>query len=204
MKKYKNEIIRLKNEKEFIPVRLHFGCGPRILKDWINIDITFQKYKDSEIRDLSSNQVNGTGKNLFIIDITKICLPLPDDSVDCIFHEDFIEHLCQRDQVIFLAETYRVRKPGCVHRINTPDLNMSMLCSDFKKGRAGVNIGEWNNHGHINVLTKKYLEEIAKKIGYRDIIFGRKNESISNLVPEEMRPGSERPEDGNLFCDLVK
>ena len=204
LKKYKNEIIRLKNEKMASPVRLQFGCGPRILKDWINIDISFQKHEEYEIRDLHSKQNNGACNNLFIIDITKISLPLNDNSVECIFHEDFIEHLCQKDQIIFLAETYRVLKPGCVHRINTPDLNISLLRSEFNKGRVGVNVSEWNDHDHINVLSKNYLREIASIIGYSDIKFYRKNVSKSSLIPEEIRPGNDRKENENFFCDLIK
>jgi len=26
-------------------IKLHFGCGPRILKGWINIDLTFERFK---------------------------------------------------------------------------------------------------------------------------------------------------------------
>lgn len=27
-------------------LKLHFGCGPRVLKDWINIDILYEPYEN--------------------------------------------------------------------------------------------------------------------------------------------------------------
>ena len=54
------------------------------------------------------------------MNILEAGLPLPDNSVDAIFHEDFSEHLDQKEQILFLAEALRVLKHGLVHRINTP------------------------------------------------------------------------------------
>lgn len=197
------------NFKKYEQVKIHIGCGPRVLKGWINIDLAFEPYENYLKYygdEYYSSSVRGDKNDFYAIDVTKTGLPLPDKSVDTIFHEDFIEHLNQKEQIIFLSEAYRILKDGGVHRINTPDLISSMeQHSNFKQGKQGVYNNEWNLHGHKNVLTKKYLEEIALMIGYTKIIFNNKNQSTSNSIPKEYRPDpSDRPLNGNIFADLIK
>ena len=46
---------------------------------------------------------------------------------------------------------------------------------------------------------------MARMIGYSDIKFNTKNKSTSPLIPKEYRPNpNDRPEQGNLFADLIK
>lgn len=190
-------------------VKLHIGCGPRVLKGWINIDISYEhfgNYMQFYTDKFYPAEIRGDQSDFLSYDVTRKALPLPDSSVDVIFHEDFLEHLCQRDQVLFLAETCRVLKPGCVHRVNTPCLLSSMRGhSDFSKGYAGVYVAEWNKHGHLSVLTPKILEEMALMCGYSEVVFTARDQSISKLIPDEYRPDpKDRPEDGNIFADLIK
>ena len=189
-------------------LKLHVGCGPRILKGWINIDSTdmiympYQMFADKYYPE----EIRGDKSDFFTFDITKVGLPLPDNSVDVIFHEDFLEHLNQRDQVIFLAEALRVLKLGGIHRVSTPNLAASMRAhSDFTKGLAGVYYDEWNTWHHQNVMTAAMLEEMSKMVGYSKVIFTEKDKSTSALVPLDNRPWADRPQlDGNIFADLIK
>lgn len=190
-----------------IDLRLHFGCGIRILKGWINIDTTYfeDKKRTSQIHIYPEQELIGTRKDLFLIDFTETSLPLPDNSVSRIFHEDFIEHINQRDTVLFLAETFRVLKSDGIHRINTPELLGSMRrYSDFSKGSRGVFAGEWNAHGHLNILTRSYLEELARLVGYREVVFNGKNKSISPDMPRDFRQDDTREEHEQIHCDLIK
>jgi len=207
----KNDAERLaKYVQEHDVIKLHFGCGPRVLKDWVNIDLSYahygpylQYYTDKDF----PVAIRGDRNDLFIVNILKDGLPLPDDSVDIIFHEDFFEHLTQKEQFIFLAETLRVMKKGAVQRINTPNLLASMRDnSSFSKGKVGVFVGEWDNWHHFNIMTPVILEEMAKITGYTEIKFNSKNQSIIvNELPLEYRPGEDRPTaDGNVFADLIK
>jgi len=84
------------------PVRLHLGCGPRILPGWINIDIGLHADVTLDLRRP---------------------IPLPDDSVDYVFTEDFIEHLPYRSGKAVLAECARLLRPGGALRLATPDLH---------------------------------------------------------------------------------
>lgn len=195
--------------KNYQCLKLHFGCGPRILKGWINIDLKYEpyeKYMQCYTDKYYAEEILGDRTDFYAIDITEVGLPLPDNSVDVIFHEDFLEHLNQRDQIIFLAETLRVLKPGGIRRVNTPNLVCSMRDhSDFKKGFASIYVGEWDRWHHLSVLTPAMLEEMSKMVGYSKVIFNERDKSISALVPLEYRLGEARPKrDGNIFADLVK
>jgi predicted SAM-dependent methyltransferase len=190
-------------------IKLHFGCGPRVLKGWINIDLVFEPYENYLQyygEKYYPKELRGGKADFIAIDVTKERLPFVDNTVDVVFHEDFIEHLDQRSQIVFLAEALRVLKPGGIHRVNTPDLHASMLNnSDFSLGSAGVYQDEWSKHGHKNVLTEDILTEMAKMIGYKEVHFTNRDESISSLIPREYRPDlNDRDEDGNIFADLVK
>lgn len=205
-----DDFSRLKNEfSNYTIKKLHFGCGPRIIKGWINIDLSFEPYENYLQfygETYYPQEIRGTRSDLYTFDITKRGLPLPDTSVDIIFHEDFIEHLNQRDQVIFLAETLRVLKKGGIHRVNTPNLLSSMHDhSDFSKGFSGIYVDEWNKWEHKNVLTPDLLKELALMLGYSSVIFNGRDKSIGNAnLPLEYRPGFDQPEDRNIFADLIK
>jgi len=190
-------------------LKLHIGCGPRILKGWVNIDLVYEPFANylQYYTDIYYGEsVRGNVSDFVALDVTKQALPFEDNSVDVIFHEDFIEHLSQIGQVIFLAETYRVLKFGAVHRINTPNLVTSMKeHSNFKLGMYGVYTEEWNKNHHINVMTPYALQEMGRMIGYSEVILQQRNKSMSNLIPLEYRPDPhDRPEYGNIFADLIK
>lgn len=198
----------LRKVETYSPVKIHVGCGPRVLKGWINMDLSyepFQAYLKYYTDRYYPEKLRGDQSDFFAIDVST-GIPLPDESVDVIFHEDFIEHLSQKNQIVFLSEALRVLKVGGVHRVNTPDLLTSMReNSDFGKGMDGVYADEWNKHGHASVLTANSLKELAELVGYREVSFNGRDRSRSPLVPLEYRPDpNDRPESGNIFADLIK
>lgn len=174
-------------------LKLHFGCGARLLREgWLNIDARQDIDPPDDVEFLS-------------FDVTTGPLPFADESVSLIYHEDFLEHLTQREVVAFLAETWRVLKWGGVHRINTPDLLASMRRhSRFREGRAGVYFTEWDAWGHQCVLTRANLCEFALLIGYDQVIEGSKGRGVCVSMPPDSRPHSDREDHENLFFDLVK
>ncbi|PWS26415.1 hypothetical protein DHW03_16675 [Pedobacter yonginense] len=208
--KLNNNLSLSQNHKNINPLKLHFGCGPRVLKNWINIDLAFEPFENylQHYQHHFNEEVRGTIADFYAIDIITQGLALPDNCVDYIFHEDFFEHLNQRDQFVFLAETFRVMKKGAVQRINTPNISASMRDhSDFKKGKTGVYTQEWNQWHHYNVVSPTILKEMANLVGFSEIIFNNKNESIIKAhLPLEYRPNFEdRPaSDSNVFADLIK
>lgn len=178
------------------PVRVHFACGLFPIEGFINIDLGNSA---PEFMERFPNQY-------FILPTVGVPIPLLDETVDFIFHEDFIEHIDQLSQIQFLAETLRIMKTGGVHRVNTPNLLWSMReRSNFKEGFKGVYTGERDLWDHISIYSPSQLEEIARLVGYTDVVFCRRGESISPHAIPDRRPFGDRDDnEGNIFADLVK
>ena len=87
-------------------IKLHLGCGTIYKNGWINID----NNSDSNIAKLDLN-----------LDL-RAALPFPDNRVDFIFNEHFLEHLSPADAVCLLKDCRRTLKPGGVLRVAMPDL----------------------------------------------------------------------------------
>lgn len=103
-------------------LKLNLGCGPHTIDGWINYDLE-------------------SHPNITQLDLSLGRLPHPDNSVDFIFSEHFIEHVTKQQAVILLKECYRVLKPGGVIRISTPDLQE--LINWYQKDRLVNMHGVW-------------------------------------------------------------
>lgn len=88
--------------------KLHIGCGPEILKGWVNID---------------NAQYPGVDR---ILDVTA-GLPFPDRSSSFVFAEHFIEHLSYAAVSALLRECRRVLRDDGVLRLSTPNLDWVWL-----------------------------------------------------------------------------
>ena len=86
------------------PIKLHCGSGGNYKDGWINIDYSPISKKDI-LHNLSKD------------------IPFPDNSVDFIYTEHFIEHIPYEAALVFMVDAYRVLKPGGVLRISCPDLD---------------------------------------------------------------------------------
>jgi predicted SAM-dependent methyltransferase len=180
------------------PVKIQVGFGWTPAPGFVKLDVhPLLEESDNRFADV----------DVFFFPYADMPWPIPDGWVDFIFHEDFIEHISQKQQICFLAETLRVLKEGGWHRISTPCLNASMKRhSRFDEGMAGVYTGEWDNWEHISLFTRHSLEEMAKLVGYRDVVFTGKNQGVSPYsLRTEVRPDRDRdPVFGNIFADLLK
>jgi len=182
-----------------LPIYLQFGFGDTPFVDFLNIDVLLVP----KARNAISRNMH---ERIFLFPWLEKALPIPDNSVDFIFHQDLFEHLSQMHQFLLLAEARRVLKPSCIHRINTPCIADSMrVGSDFSKGFEGVHTEEWTKHGHVNVPTRGIIEEMARIVGYSHSLFNSKNGSVSGIKFREYRPGPDRNQlTGSIFAELVK
>ncbi|WP_445244861.1 hypothetical protein [Microcoleus sp. OTE_8_concoct_300] len=192
--RFKNKVLSLQAEKK--PIKIYVGPGKIPKVGFLNIELEVHvepDFLENHFDEIFQFPANSSWS-------------IPDCCVDYIFHEDFIEHISQQSQIEFLAEAYRVLKPGAIHRISTPCLIESMrLYSDFEKGFQGVFSDEWKRWSHINLFSKKMIEEIATMIGYKRVHFTVKNHSLSEHHPGDWRPGSDRDENfGNIYVELLK
>jgi predicted SAM-dependent methyltransferase len=91
---------------------INLGCGPIYVEtsDWLNLDFVSSS---SAVR-----QVN-------LLDP----LPLADDSFEVVYSSHFLEHIPRTLVPGFLAECFRILKPGGVLRLVLPDLEN--LCREY-------------------------------------------------------------------------
>jgi predicted SAM-dependent methyltransferase len=191
--RFYKEVSRLIEENE--PVKIYCGCGTIPRLGFLNLDRTVE---DPNFMRLHQDQY-------FIFPFADMGWSIPDSCVDYIFDEDFIEHITQLQQIQFLAETLRVLKPGCYHRVNTPNIITSMKKnSNFEKGFEGVYTGEleWD---HISIFSPASLAEMAKLVGYSEVVFTTKDHGVSTFAEHDYRPESGRDNiTGNIYADLQK
>jgi SAM-dependent methyltransferase len=82
---------------------VNLGCGSRYHPDWLNID-TWAPDPDIQRHDLQSG------------------IPLPDNSVDAVYHSHVLEHFDRSAGMAFLRECFRVLKNEGIIRVVVPDL----------------------------------------------------------------------------------
>ncbi len=156
-------------------IKLHLGCGDKILDGYINIDLY---NNNAELK----------------LDITNLDY-FEDDSVDEIFMNAVFEHLYTFEQIPALKEWRRILKPGGKLIINSvPDFDV-IIDAYLNKKQGNVSKvfnlyevsrythGEYNSQNklgqiHKDIFTKEKIIQLLKNSGF-DII------SIKNVNWED-------------------
>ena len=93
---------------------LNIGCGHNYHPDWINLDLyrsQFVKYHNIKNK-----------------------LPFSSDSVDVVYHSHVLEHINKFEAEKFIADCFRVLKPGGIIRVVIPDLEQ--ICLEYLSNLA--------------------------------------------------------------------
>lgn len=123
-------------------IKLNIGCGTDYKEGWINID----NNSDNNIKKLDLNW-----------DL-RHPLPFPENSVDFIFNEHFLEHLTVEEGQAAIRDLMRVLKPGGVIRIAMPDMqDVFELYSDKAWKKRPV----IKNHGFQFVQTRAEMVNMS-------------------------------------------
>jgi glycosyltransferase involved in cell wall biosynthesis/predicted SAM-dependent methyltransferase len=154
-----------------LKVKINFGSFTVMFKNWLNVDIL----------DMS----NYARENGFLFKQHDVTKPIPCDSnsVDAIVASHLLEHISRKDGARFLAECFRIMKPGATIRIAIPDaLIISREYSDGYIKAAfdyneGVKAAEddaeafWNLmfFGHSTAYDSECLISKMKKVGFSDV-----------------------------------
>lgn len=170
-------------------MKLHLACGSQYKDGWTNVDGN-RGVKADIYHDLSKG------------------VPMPDNFVDYIYHEHFLEHLDAEQGKRFLRECYRVLKPGGVMRIATPDLEDIIAAYQKKNWRkrkwvdlhgygwiknrceyVNICMRDWE---HKFVYDEECLREYLTEIGFKDMIRCKDNESSHEALKNiETRVGQD-------------
>jgi len=120
-------------------VKLHLACGPKYKEGWINID------NEPTIKKLDLNW-----------DL-RFQLPFPDNSVDFIYNEHFLEHLTVEEGLSAIRDFYRVLKPNGVMRIAMPDLEKTVTSYFDKNWKK-------NNRRFLEKVGLTFIQTRAERI----------------------------------------
>ncbi|MCJ7785678.1 MAG: hypothetical protein MUP41_17230, partial [Desulfobacterales bacterium] len=145
--------------------KIHYGCGPILLKGWLNVDLCPRKNID-----YISISCNLIGRH-----------PFPDNWFEFGFAEDFIEHLSQEDSIIFLSEAYRTFKLGGVLRLSFPGLEGVLKRHYREHGYKGAIICKkeaFTTWRHLHFYSKEELSTVCKYLGFSVINFVEYSKSI--------------------------
>jgi SAM-dependent methyltransferase len=170
-------------------VKLHFGCGSRILPGWVNID----------------------GWSSPGIDLaTDLRQPLPLDDASCrlIFTEHVFEHIDPEFRLPVLREFLRVLQPGGTLRIVVPDCEkfvhayarrdvewFQTVLSGSLGGAAGLN-KLFTMHTHRVIDDWESLSATLRGVGFAHV----ERSSVNASAIPELRIDTERP--SRALCSL--
>lgn len=135
-------------------LKLHLGCGKRIIPGYLNVDI-----QPSEGVDL-------------VTDISK--LPFSDESVDFIYSCANIEHFGRHEYKNVLAHWYAKLRPGGILRLSTADFEAA--CERYREvgdvnELLGLVVGgqkdDYDWHGMI--FDFRLLEKALQEVGFTNV-----------------------------------
>jgi predicted SAM-dependent methyltransferase len=150
---------------------LNLGCGNKTSSSphVTNIDWSiYHKIKQSALLRKIALPILDSGRkayynslpdNIIAHDLRK-GIPSETNSVDVVYHSHIFEHIPKNNAIPFLKEIFRVLKPGGIHRIVIPD--MEILCTELIE--------------HIQVCDEQHdltNDELAKHNNFVDNIIGQ-------------------------------
>lgn len=154
-----------KKNKEKTQFKLHIGCGTVILKEWINLDISFCKSID-------------------LINDVRQGLPFKDLVFQYVFAEHFLEHLTRDEGKNFLKECFRILKEDGILRLSTPNLDWVWLShyridakEEEKRFYSEILIKVFYGWGHRFLYNDVVLTDALKEAAFKELRFFKYGES---------------------------
>jgi predicted SAM-dependent methyltransferase len=148
-------------------VKLHVGCGPSILRGWINID---------------RRALPGVDR---VLDVRG---GLPFENAGFVFGEHFLEQLPLADGLRFLAECRRVLAEHGVLRLTTPNLDWvwrTHYAEDAGVGQCLDLNRAFHGWGHHFLYNRAMLSRAVAAAGFAAVDFVRycesRHEALRNL-----------------------
>ena len=158
-------------------LKLHLGCGSRIMDGWVNIDINTISERNVKLgRDEPTSEIDLKHDLL-------TPLPYESESGDFIYNEHFFEHFAYTDGAKMLKDWHRVLKPNGILRMAMPSIEgvlkvysrpgrfkkLSSILND-KTRTKGIFLNKvFRSFGHRFLYDWETLEKIMMDSGFRDL-----------------------------------
>jgi predicted SAM-dependent methyltransferase len=120
---------------------VNLACGHRFHKDWVNVDFAS---KDPNV--MNVNLLGGT--------------PFESNSFDVVYHSHVIEHFTPELGRKFLAECFRILKPGGVIRVATP--NLEVIAQNYLKFLEEANEGSKQADANYNWTLIEMYDQVVR------------------------------------------
>lgn len=136
-------------------IKLHLGCGEKILSDYINVDIRSNLKCD-------------------VVDDVKTLSKFENNVISEIYASHVLEHFNRQEYMLVLDRWYEVLSDGGVLKISVPDLEKVMLMYNNGtklKSLWGLLYGgqTYEKNFHYVGFDFETLKEDLEKIGFTDI-----------------------------------
>ncbi len=139
-------------------MKLNFGCGNKILKGYINVDIQYGEGIDKSF------------------DFDKFPYPFEDNTFDFILLDNVLEHL--EDPKAIMNELHRICKKSGIVRIIVPHFNNSGAFNDYTHKHY------FNLRSLENLISTRYT--VNKKIGWKIIKRYLKPTFLGIIFPQKL------------------
>jgi len=141
---------------------LNLGCGFKYVKakEWLNADM--MSVGDDVVK---CNFLDG--------------IPFESNSFDLVYHSHVLEHFAKADGEKFIAECYRILKPGGFIRIALP--NLEVIAKEYLKNLERATSGEHNADNDYDwIMLEMYDQTVRNKTGGNMM-----NYLIKDKIPNE-------------------
>jgi predicted SAM-dependent methyltransferase len=126
---------------------LNLGCGHKYVKspEWLNADML--PVGEDVVR---CNFLNG--------------IPFDDNTFELVYHSHVLEHFAKNDGEKFIAECFRILKPGGVIRIALP--NLEIIAREYLKNMESALTGDENaGHDYDWMMLEMYDQTVRNHSG---------------------------------------
>lgn len=122
---------------------LNLGCGGHCHADWINLDIA------------------ASAVGVIPCDLSR-GIPFPDGVFDAVYHSHLLEHLPHAAAPAFMADCFRVLKPGGVARVAVPDLEAIVRL--YLKFLEGALAGDETAARRYDWMVVELLDQLVRHV----------------------------------------
>jgi len=150
-----------------IPRKIQYACGLNVFDEWLNVD----GFDHALMWHFSETGVpRHIAENVYKMDLLQRH-PFADNTFDYAFCEDFIEHIDQKNAILFLSEVLRTLKPGGVLRLTSPGLE-GVMSNHFRSAGFDAVIenhdSAYTRWGHLHFFSQSSLKTMALGLGFKE------------------------------------